>query len=70
MENRRAGKRVVQRQVLYLGEVNDSQHEAWQKAVSVFDEDTQRDQQMFVYPADRALPRHAEDGGGVCGWTR
>ena len=48
VENRRAGKRVVQRQVLYLGEVNDSQREAWQKAISVFDEDTQQDQQMVL----------------------
>jgi transposase len=63
VENRRAGKRVVQRQVLYLGEVNDSQREAWQKAISVFDEDTQQDQQMVLYPADRELPSHATGHG-------
>jgi transposase len=63
VENRRAGKRVVQRQVLYLGEVNDSQREAWQKAISVFDEDTQQDQQLVLYPSDRELPRHAEGHG-------
>jgi hypothetical protein len=30
VENRRCGGgKVVQRQVLYLGEINDSQHESW-----------------------------------------
>ena len=63
VENRRAGKRVVQRQVLYLGEVNDSQREAWREAISVFDEDTQEDRQIALYPADRDLPTHAEGCG-------
>ena len=39
VENRRiAGGRVVQRQVLYLGEINDTQHEAWRKTIEVFEE--------------------------------
>ena len=29
--------RVVQRQVLYLGEINSSQAEAWRQAIEVFD---------------------------------
>ena len=30
VENRRvAGRQVIQRQVLYLGEINDSQREVW-----------------------------------------
>ena len=30
VENRRCGRgKVVQRQLLYLGEINDSQHESW-----------------------------------------
>jgi len=34
VENRRVvGGRVVQRQVLYLGEINGSQREAWRKTV-------------------------------------
>ena len=38
VENRRvAGGRVVQRQVLYLGEINDSQREAWRKTIEVFE---------------------------------
>jgi hypothetical protein len=40
VENRRVQDgRVVQRQVLYLGEINDSQKAAWSKAIEVFDED-------------------------------
>jgi hypothetical protein len=39
VENRRvAGGRVVQRQVLYLGELNDSQQLAWRKSVELFPE--------------------------------
>ena len=39
VENRRVHDgRVVQRQVLYLGEINDSQRAAWSKAIEVFDE--------------------------------
>jgi hypothetical protein len=45
VENRRLpGDRVVQRQVLYLGEINDSQKEAWRKTVEVFDEGGERRQ--------------------------
>lgn len=38
MESVRAGRRVFQRQVLYLGELNDSQQSEWQRAVEAFDE--------------------------------
>jgi hypothetical protein len=33
-----AGGKVVQRQVLYLGEINDSQREAWCRIIDAFDE--------------------------------
>ena len=33
---------VVQRQVLYLGEINDSQQAAWRKTLEVFDEAEQQ----------------------------
>jgi hypothetical protein len=36
-----AGGKVVQRQVLYLGEINDSQHEAWCRVIEAFDEQSQ-----------------------------
>ena len=39
VENRRLDDgRVVQRQVLYLGEINSSQAAAWRKAIEVFDD--------------------------------
>jgi hypothetical protein len=39
VENKRCvGGKVVQRQVLYLGEINDSQHEAWCHLIEAFDE--------------------------------
>jgi hypothetical protein len=37
VENKRvAGGRVVQRHVLYLGEINDTQELAWRKSIEVF----------------------------------
>src|ERR1039457_3113459 len=40
VENKRLdGGRVVQRHVLYLGEINSSQAAAWRKAIEVFDVD-------------------------------
>jgi hypothetical protein len=43
VESRRiAGGRVVQRHVLYLGEINDSQKAAWCKTIKVFDESGER----------------------------
>jgi hypothetical protein len=39
VENRRlAGGRVIQRPVLYLGEINDHQQEAWRKSIEIFEE--------------------------------
>src|SRR5436190_952500 len=39
VENRRgSSRRVVQRQVLYLGEINDSQKSAWCRCIEVFEE--------------------------------
>jgi hypothetical protein len=39
VESRRcAGGRVVQRPVLYLGEIKDSQHAAWCRVIEAFDE--------------------------------
>jgi transposase len=52
VENRRISRgRVVQRQVLYLGEINDSQREAWRKTIEVF-EDGGSTAQMALFPED------------------
>ena len=50
VENRRLSDgRVVQRQVLYLGEINSSQREAWRKTIEVHSEGTRR--QVALFPA-------------------
>ena len=64
VENKRcAGGRVVQRQVLYLGELNDSQQEAWCRVIEAFDEEKQSRRQIALFPHDRQLPQHAQDYG-------
>src|SRR5882757_5210437 len=57
VENRRAHDgRVVQRQVLYLGEINHSQKAAWSKAIEVFDEGAGQPKQIALFPEDRVAP--------------
>jgi hypothetical protein len=57
VETRRVhGKRVVQRQVLYLGEINDSQKAAWCKTIEVIGEDHSQRVQMALFPDDRGAP--------------
>ena len=70
VENRRAGGSVIQRQVLYLGEINDSQREAWKKAVSVFDEQKGVERELAIYPADQPLPELPQVVGWECDWRR
>jgi len=53
----------VQRHLLYLGEVNDSQRAAWTKVIEVFDTTGQRTRELALYPADRAVPEHAASYG-------
>jgi hypothetical protein len=55
VENRRvSGGRVVQRQVLYLGEINSSQLGAWRKTIEVFEEGAVGVQTMALFPEDRS----------------
>ncbi len=57
VENRRTqGNRIVQRQVLYLGEINDRQRAAWCKTIEVFQEGEGQPIQMAIFPADRVAP--------------
>ena len=62
VESRRlqSGK-VAQRQVLYLGEINDSQQTAWRKTLEVFDEAEQRITALSLFPEDRPIPADAID---------
>ena len=56
VENRRvSGGRVVQRQVLYLGEINGSQREAWRKTIEVFEDGAATAQTMALFPEDRPV---------------
>jgi transposase len=58
-----AGGKVVQRPVLYLGEINDSQHAAWCRVIETLDEDNQRYRQLALFPADRSVPEYAKGYG-------
>ncbi len=53
VENVRVGRRVFQRQALYLDELNDSQREEWQRAIEAFDEKGNV-RQPKLFPEDRA----------------
>jgi transposase len=60
VENRRvADGRVVQRHVLYLGEINDAQRAAWCRSIEVFDEDRSACARMALFPQDRSAPELA-----------
>jgi transposase len=57
VENKRlADGRVVQRHVLYLGEINSSQESAWRKSIEVFEEGKQEPSSLWLF---------ADDPGGV-----
>jgi hypothetical protein len=61
-ENRRGrDKKVVQRQVLYLGEINDSQKAAWCRSIEVWESGSGRWQQVALFPEGRAAPELAEE---------
>jgi len=63
VENRRLSDgRVAQRQVLYLGEINASQREAWRKTIEVQDEGRRR--QVALFPAG-SMPADDVDAIGV-----
>ena len=63
VESRRTSRGPVQRHVLYLGEINDSQLASWEKAITVFDEQHSAERPLALYPADRPLPEHAREHG-------
>ncbi len=57
VENRRVrGNRMVQRHVLYLGEINDGQQAAWQRTIEVFTDGQSRPKQLALFAADDAVP--------------
>lgn len=62
VENRRvASGRVIQRHALYLGEINDTQQEAWRKTIEIFEEGQARPRAVALFPEDRIGPIHEAD---------
>jgi hypothetical protein len=60
VESRRlSGGKTAQRQVLYLGEINDSQQAGWRKTLEVFDPQKRRTCQLSLFPSDRPIPPDA-----------
>jgi transposase len=57
VENRRvAGGQVVQRQVLYLGEINDHQQEVWRKSIEVFEDGRSAARTVALFAEDQRAP--------------
>src|SRR5206468_11867759 len=57
VENKRvACGRVVQRHVLYLGEINDTRQEAWRRTIEIFEEGQQRPRTVALFPEERIGP--------------
>jgi len=54
VENTRmAGGRVLQRHVLYLGEINGTQELAWRRSIAVLEEGEERPRTLSLFPEDR-----------------
>ena len=57
VENKRLHDgRILQRQVLYLGEINDSQRAAWRKTLDAFVDGEDTPRQIALFPHDRPAP--------------
>jgi hypothetical protein len=64
VENRRLSRGgVVQRHVLYLGELNGRQEASWRKTVEIFGQDEDAPQQVALFPEE-----HAPDEEGPGEW--
>src|SRR5438876_1259266 len=55
VENKRvAAGKIVQRHVLYLGEINSTQQEAWRKTIEIFEDGQVKPKTVALFPQDRA----------------
>jgi hypothetical protein len=74
VENKRVrGGRVVQRHVLYLGEINSSQEVSWRKSIEVLDEAHKAPRTLALFPEDRhegllMMSRSCASSSRDCGW--
>jgi transposase len=57
-EKRRVARGTVDRHILYLGEINDSQRAAWMKQIEALDEHGQT-RLLALFPDDVVVPSHA-----------
>jgi len=56
VENKRCvGNKIVQRHVLYLGEINDQQQAAWQKTIEIFEHGQVVPRTVALFPEDRGV---------------
>ena len=57
VENKRVARgKVVQRHVLYLGEINSSQQEAWRKTIEIFEDGQVKPRTVALFPENRVAP--------------
>jgi hypothetical protein len=62
VENHRiSGGRVVQKHVLYLGEINDSQREAWWRSIEVLESGKKKPRKISLFPEDRNVQSNDRD---------
>ena len=55
-----------QKTLLYLGDLNDSQHAAWTKALTVFNADSGQSETRSLFPSDRTPPLTAAPALSLC----
>lgn len=61
VESRRyARNKVAHRHVLYLGEINDSERQAWERTIAVIDERDGTQRHLALFPTDRTPPSASE----------
>jgi len=64
VENKRVvGGRVVQKPVLHLGAINESQDLAWGRSIEVLDEQVDRPKTLWLFPEDRGVGRRPRSFG-------
>jgi hypothetical protein len=64
-EKRRVARGTVERHILYLGEINDSQRAAWIKQIEALDDRAQT-HRLALFPDDVKVPSHAAACGVRC----
>ncbi len=61
VENRRlTDSRVVQRHVLYLGEINDNQQVAWRRSIEIFDQGEEVARTVALVAAERQIEQDSQ----------